>query len=91
MPKIAEFAQLPDGRMAVVLDTPTTDEGSVTIWTEAEKDRHAHLTRVDEREACAQVAESYLFGPTAARTKDVELSDSCARAIAGAIRLRSDN
>jgi hypothetical protein len=39
MPKIAEFAALADGRMAVVLEPFPSDEGSITLWTGPERER----------------------------------------------------
>lgn len=43
MPKIVEIIGLPNGKMGVALDMPVEDEGSVTIWTEAEKDSEIQL------------------------------------------------
>lgn len=62
MPKIVEIIDLPNGKVGVALDMPTEDEGSVTLWTEAEKRREIQLA-VDaaveeEREACATIAEA---------------------------------
>ena len=61
--------------------TGTTEDikGSVTIWTEAERDRHTRLTRIDEREECAMFVEALAQHP--------DLADA-ASAIAKLIRER---
>lgn len=93
MPKIAEFAQLPDGRMAVVLETPTTDEGSITIWSEEEVERVKAVAAADEREECAKVAEQ--FTQTAHVAHDMKQGSFPQQspmqvAIGAAIRARQD-
>lgn len=60
MPRVLEMREI-DGKLAVFLDMPTEDEGSVSLWTEAEKDAALR----GEREACAMIAEEW------ARREDV--------------------
>jgi hypothetical protein len=38
MPLIIDLVPMPDGRMGVVLDVPPSDDGSVALWTAAERD-----------------------------------------------------
>ena len=54
MPQIAEMITLADGRPAVVLAPVSDDEGAVTIWTEAEKQRKFAAIKELAREECAQ-------------------------------------
>jgi hypothetical protein len=54
MPRILEMKEI-DGKLAVFLDLPVDGEGSVTLWTEAEK--QAALKA--EREACAVICEEF--------------------------------
>ena len=51
MPRILELKEI-DGRLAVFLERPAEDEGSVTLWTEAEKD----AARKALIERCATIA-----------------------------------
>jgi hypothetical protein len=52
MPRILEMRVI-DGKLAVFLDMPTEDEGSVSLWTDGE---HEAALRA-EREACASLAD----------------------------------
>ena len=56
MPKIAKLMELPDGRLGITLDMPDTDEGELTIWTAAERDRAIRSAVLAEREECAKLA-----------------------------------
>lgn len=58
MPQIAEILTLPDGRLAVVIPTPTEDEGSITLWTGEEREREIRSAVMAEREECAEIAEA---------------------------------
>lgn len=71
MPRIVELKEV-DGKLAVLLDMPTDDEGTVTIWTEDEKQAAFASIRKVERETCAQIAET---------TPPGTLSDIIAKAI----------
>jgi hypothetical protein len=84
MPRIAEFAKLPDGRLAVVLEV-TGDTGEVTLWTAAERDKTIEQAVRDEREACAKIATR----PPFVQARDNEFDDGfefACRHIAAAIR-----
>ena len=53
MPRILNLVPTLDGKICVVLDLPTdTDVGSVTIWTEPERERAMKAAIVAEREEC---------------------------------------
>ena len=54
MPRILKMFQMEDGRMAVVLDVPPTqdDPGSVTLWTEPERTKAMKAAILAEREEC---------------------------------------
>jgi hypothetical protein len=54
MPRILELLPLEDGRMAVVLDVPPTqdDPGNVTLWTNDERARAIKAAILAEREEC---------------------------------------
>lgn len=58
MPRILDLKKV-DGKLAVLLDMPETDEGSVTVWTEAEKDAALAKARHDERMECGRIAAEY--------------------------------
>jgi hypothetical protein len=85
VPRILDLIQMPDGRIGVVLDAPTDDEGNVTLWTSEERNREIKDAVMDEREACALIAEG--------RTTHEESEwgggvDAASRDIAHAIRAR---
>jgi hypothetical protein len=79
MPRILEMKEV-DGKLAVFLDMPTDDEGSVTLWTNAE--RLAALKA--ERDACAEIAEEYDDEQTF-----VEQAECLSAAEAIALRIRT--
>lgn len=80
MPKITQLFEV-DGKMCVVLDMPTTDEGSVSILTSEE----IEAIRQAEREECARIAESI------GDEQDDESQARCvAYKIASDIRAKSD-
>ena len=58
MPRILDLKTV-DGKLAVLLDMPETDEGSVTVWTEAEKDAAFERVRHAERSECGRIAAEY--------------------------------
>jgi hypothetical protein len=90
MPKIAALMELPDGRIGVALDRPQTDEGAVTIWTEAERAREIRLAVLAEREACAEAA---LAEDSFMMLQDFGMQSMCTQVrenVAAAIRNRKD-
>ncbi len=82
MPKIAKIMELPDGRLGVALNMPDTDEGELTIWTAAERDRAIRSAILAEREACAEIADA-LANDVAGRYAE---ENAMAREIAELIR-----